>query len=144
MLVINSNGSKWAGESPDPLEAFEERLGKHTLCPQRLSISPARSWKDNSPIHPDSPDCVRFSGNFHDLSAVFSIDTDEPAIIARLTALINANMATPEFKAAQEDELKRLAYWEERDREKEVARKAARQRQYEKLQAEFSVSQAKA
>lgn len=58
-------------------------------------------YTDTGPIHDDAPAAVRFWGNFHALSCVFQIDTDEPDIIARLTEAIRANQASPAYQEAR-------------------------------------------
>ena len=117
---IESNGSKWGGEAPDPIERLLERLQTETLDPMFEEygnfVHPARKahrecsertgWKDvytdAGPIYPDHPNAVRFWGNFLTYSHVFSIDTDDPALIEKLTAAIRANQATPIYLAAKE------------------------------------------
>lgn len=49
------------------------------------------------PIHPDHPEAVRYCGNFFETSLAFELDTDDPALIAFLDALIAENMATPAY-----------------------------------------------
>lgn len=54
------------------------------------------------PIYPDSPDAVRYTGNFIGYSFGFTLDTDEPELIARLDAAIAQNMARGDYvEAAQ-------------------------------------------
>jgi hypothetical protein len=115
MLKINGNGSKWAGDPPDSLEMLFARLAQHMLDPrlEDVFISPARvgvdagrdpatgqrMYVDGDPIYPDAPNAVRFCGNFLEVSAGFSIDTDDPELIERLTAAIGANQARPDYLA---------------------------------------------
>ncbi len=71
---IQSNGSKWAGQAPDPIEALIDRLATYTLAD-------FSSWTQNTETRHHC-----FFGNFDGVSAVFSIDTDEPAVIEALSA----------------------------------------------------------
>lgn len=101
MTNIISNGSKWAGE---PLDTIED------LCAVLQSNPLDRTFEGFGNFvlaDPDEP--VRFWGNFFDLSHVFSIDTDDPAIIARLTALIRANQQTPAYLAQASPEQRKQA-----------------------------------
>ena len=122
MLNIISNGSKWAGESPDGIDKLFERLGSHPLDPrfegygnfimsplchyttERDEFGTPRYVDDLSrPIYPESQGAVRFFGNFYCLSAVFSIDTDEPELIERLTNAVRANQATDAYQQARKE-----------------------------------------
>ncbi len=80
--TITSNGSKWAGEAPDTIETLMEVLQRNTL----------QRWTGN-PVRKIAPDTVRFFGNFHEVSHVFNVTTDDPAIIAPLVRLIRENRA---------------------------------------------------
>ena len=90
--TIRSNGSKWAGEQPDPLDALCQRLREHPLDPrfERYGnfISPAGRG-------------ARFHGNFLTVSAAFDVETDEPETIRALTALIRANQRRPDYLLAR-------------------------------------------
>lgn len=101
MTNIISNGSKWAGESPDSIETLCEALATHTLD---------RTFEGfGNFVIADGDGPVRFWGNFIDVSHVFSIDTDEPALIERLTALIRANQEKPKYQAQQSPEQRKRA-----------------------------------
>lgn len=102
MLEIISNGSKWAGQSPDTVGVLLEVLSKHTLDP--------RFEQYGNFVRADTPDiyirdghvqaipgAFRFFGNFIDVSHVFNIRTDEPAIIKALTDAIEANKRTQAY-----------------------------------------------
>lgn len=124
MIVIESNGSKWAGQSPDPLQALFERLANHPLDPSFEDcgnfVGPARTarhvrgynedgefvdyYEDTGPLYPMAPSAVSFFGNFYTVSAVFNIDTDEPELIERLTAAIRANQGRADYQAAKGNE----------------------------------------
>lgn len=71
-----------------------------------------------------NPGVTRFWGNFYDWSAVFQVDTDDPALVAEMTALVRANQATPAYAAAKaerkEQQRQRLA--EEADRHERARR----------------------
>lgn len=119
MVLINSNGSKWGGEQPDQLAALFERLASTPLDPEfedygNFCCGEARKgiaskdeqtgetvYLSGDPIYPEAPTAVRFWGNFYEVSAVFSIDTDEPDLIEKLTTAIRANQASPAYLAAK-------------------------------------------
>lgn len=61
----------------------------------------------SKPIYPDHPGAVRFFGNFWNLSFVFNIDTDEPALIERLTQAIRKNQQSPAYQAARQELIER-------------------------------------
>ncbi len=92
MINIISNGSKWAGDLPDTLDQLCEVLQSNPLD---------RTFEDygNFIIAPtvEHDAVVRFWGNFFNLSHVFSVDTDEPEIIERLTGLIRANQQRADY-----------------------------------------------
>jgi hypothetical protein len=48
-------------------------------------------WVEGDPIHPESPNAVRICGNFERVSAVFSFDTDDSAVIDKFQAAIKKN-----------------------------------------------------
>jgi hypothetical protein len=117
MIVINSNGSKGSGDTPDQIAALLDRLAGEPLNPTLEAygnfVMPARAaapaigddgkvvYADLGPIYSEAPNAIRFTGNFYRVSAVFGIDTDEPELIEKLTAAIRANQATPAYKAAK-------------------------------------------
>jgi hypothetical protein len=96
--TIQSNGSKWAGDEPDSIDQLFEVLASHVLdrrfeCPLGHAFISVCQASERWAI----PGTTRFHGNFLTLSHVFSIDTDEPELVARLTAAIEANMARPDY-----------------------------------------------
>lgn len=96
MIKIEHNGSKWAGQAPDPIGMLFERLEKYTLSP---SLVPFMS--DAADAAEDSgPSCMRFFGNFIEISGAFGVVTDDEETMKKLVAAIGANMNTPEFKRA--------------------------------------------
>lgn len=72
---------------------------------------------------------TNFFGNFHTYSHVFNIATDDPDLIARLTAAIRANQQRPDY-LGQPDEAERQRQAEETQR---LKRKAALDEQEKKL-----------
>lgn len=90
--TIHSNGSKWAGEKPDPVERLLERLKLYTLDPRFERCGNFISKSDG---------IVHFWGNFFDVSGVFQIDTDEAPIIERLTRAIRDNQARASYLEAK-------------------------------------------
>jgi hypothetical protein len=101
MLNIISNGSKWAGQPEDPIEKLYEVL--ETLDPSFEDygnfIDESTEWLGEDPY--PGKKVVVFFGNFWKLSHVFNIHTDEPEVIEKLTRLIRANQATPEYAKAK-------------------------------------------
>lgn len=49
------------------------------------------------PIHEGHPNAVSYCGNFLGYSFGFTVETDDPALIAELDRLIAENMARPEY-----------------------------------------------
>jgi len=102
--VINSNGSKWAGEDPDSIEKLIEVLKNNTI-EERFFFWVDKRYlpKGQKPYFccPISEDkfndeekhegFFNFFGNFEEISHVFSIDTNDPKIIRELTESIQKN-----------------------------------------------------
>jgi hypothetical protein len=114
MIIINSNGPKWAGDLPDTLDHLLEVLAREPLDPTfeqygNFAINLSLEQRDQP------PGTIRFWGNFWALSHVFSIDTDEQPVIDQLMAAIRANQATEAYRGAKlaiarlEDERQRRA-----------------------------------
>ena len=107
--TIRSNGSKWAGEAPDTIETLLDVLeGRaHRFAPnaeRRFALDPTFEEYGNfvyTDCGLDGCTLTHFFGNFHELSHVFNIDTDDAALIERLTVAIRANQAWPEYAAAK-------------------------------------------
>jgi hypothetical protein len=101
--LIESNGSKWAGESPDSLETLIEVLGKYVLDP-RFEVFGKRmrdgDWEMGIPEKYRAY-THHYHGNFLELSHVFRIFTADAEVIAKLDAAIAANLATAEFREAK-------------------------------------------
>jgi hypothetical protein len=93
--IIASNG----GGLAEDIEKLFERLATTPLNPTFESYGDFAHEAD--PVQ-GLPGAMFFFGNFWGLSAVFRILSDDPALIARLTAAIRANKATPAYRAARE------------------------------------------
>jgi hypothetical protein len=100
--IIVSNGSKWLGEAPDtietllavlaqePLDHTFERYGNFiTPLTEQTLIAPQR--------HPELLGLTEFWGNFARVSHVFCIRTNDPAVIATLTAAIRQNQDRDDY-----------------------------------------------
>lgn len=128
--TINYNGSKWAGEEPDSIATLLDVLASEVL--NRLFECSVGGNPFISKSEVDAkwapPGTTRFHGNFLNLSHVFSIDTDEPELVAELTAAIEANMARPGY-AAQPSYEQRQAAEEEYRCANDARRHAERVRQ---------------
>ncbi len=101
ILIIKSNGSKWAGQQPDTIETLLNVLQTYTLDPTFEKYG--NFITDYNPIHWDDKNkhlkgCMSFFGNFRTLSHVFNIITDDRGIINQLTVAIRNNQETNEYK----------------------------------------------
>lgn len=115
MLEIKSNGSKWAGESPDPLSKLFEMLATHPLDKRHddgdCFMTRAHGGEpiydglrvvdisDTGPIYPEHPHAVHFAGNFRTYAHGFSIYTDDAEVIEVLRDAIKANMQRADYVA---------------------------------------------
>lgn len=101
--TIQSNGSKWAGDEPDSIETLLDVLANHPLD---------RTFEDErfgnfviaDPVNLRGDKLlpvggVSFFGNFLTLSHVFSIDSTDADVIARLTTAIRLNQQRPDYLA---------------------------------------------
>lgn len=119
-VFINSNVSKWGGESPDdvsallavleqyPLDATFENYGNFITHNPCVGVSNPRFDYHNGRKEPQWIDGPRifgvdgvayFNGNFLTLSHVFSIYTNDAATIGTLTSAIRANQQRPDYLA---------------------------------------------
>lgn len=122
MRIIN-NGSKWAGEAPDPVEKLIERLKTEVLDPtfekygNFVMDAEGEANKKLGILH--------VWGNFYTVSGVFSLmGTLEE--LSEIIALIRENQTTAAYKKAR-DEVK--ARDEQRaEREKNFANRSIRRR----------------
>lgn len=108
MIEIYSNGSRWAGQPCATIDELIEVLGRTPLDPTfeaygNFISGPFDHGWDNPRLeeHKLLNPCTNFFGNFYEVSHVFNIWTDEPAVIDRLTAAIRANQATPAYLDAR-------------------------------------------
>lgn len=60
IIEIRHNGSKWAGQSPDPIESLIERLQQHNLDSRWTRVTRVGNNR-------------RYEGNFVDIAASFCI-----------------------------------------------------------------------
>lgn len=100
---IESNGSKWAGESPDSIEKLLEVLKEHTIEERFFSSwwtagkHPKQHW--HCPVNyigkekelPSYEGWTRFFGNFEEVSHVFRITSNDPEVVELLTNAIKSN-----------------------------------------------------
>ena len=91
----NALDPDYRADTSDPVECLIFLLGRHALD------SKFEVW-GNFVDTSQGGSTVRFWGNFSQISAGFSVDSDDPEVIARLTWAIRNNQATSayaEFKA---------------------------------------------
>ncbi len=98
--TIISNGSKWLGEPLDTIDQLCDVLAETPLDPTFEEYGNFILPMDDAS---DTSGMVRFWGNFFLVSHVFSIDTDDPAVIHVLTAAIRANQQTEAYRKARID-----------------------------------------
>ena len=114
-VYIMGNGSKWMGEEADGIDELLKTLAEHPLDPRFEEYgnfithdpcvgvqNPNWTWGNGEPQWIDGPrmyesHVVRFGGNFFEVSRGFSIDTNVPEIIERLTQAIRANQQTEAY-----------------------------------------------
>lgn len=94
---INYCGSKWAGELPNTVDQLIEVMQTYALDP---TFEAYGNFGANGPAGSAT---VRFWGNFYTLSHVFSIDTDDPELCARLITAIKANQSTQAYQDAKRE-----------------------------------------
>lgn len=115
-VYIEGNGSKWAGDTEDDLDELFKVLAETPLDPRWEQYgnfimpdpcvgvrNPEWTWGNGEPQWIDGPrmyevHVVRFSGNFLEVSHGFSIDTNVPEIIERLTKAIRDNQQTEAYQ----------------------------------------------
>lgn len=96
------NGSKCLGEEPDPLVVLEERLATHALDPCFEHYGDfAMCDAGDFFAHHGAPGGTLFFGNFLNISASFSVVTNDPAVITRLTDAVRANQARDDYREAR-------------------------------------------
>jgi hypothetical protein len=89
------NGSKWAGQEPDPLPVLLQRLAETPLHPM------FEEYGDFVQFTTDGG--CRFWGNFWLISAAFCIETDDPDTVSALADAIRENRASLAFKEARDE-----------------------------------------
>jgi hypothetical protein len=125
--IIHDNGSRWNGDAPAAIAELLEILARTPLDPvfeeygNFIDTDPQKAvylgqdrYENTGPIYPDMPGAVQFWGNFAELSHVFRIGTNDPAVIETLTAAIRANQATAAYAEAKAQHLARKAMMRER------------------------------
>jgi hypothetical protein len=100
-ILIVSNGSRWLGEEPADLAELLEVLKTEPLCPNlgRFISEKPISARTGKPLLPSG--WISFWGNFHSISHVFHIITNDPTAIRELKSAILANTHGPAYKAAR-------------------------------------------
>lgn len=104
MIQILANGSKWMGQSPDPVEVLLEMLSRHTLNPMFETHGNFIIEKPPTFI-PDGPvegTIYGFFGNFYDVSHVFDLYTDETELIHKLITAIRKNQMSIAYLEARQ------------------------------------------
>lgn len=119
--IIHSNGSRWAGEKDASIEELFAILAEYPLrrdleaCGDFIVEGPICVWQNGYdeetgyPLYIESDEqpyagMTSFWGNFYNLSHVFNISSNDPAVIATLTAAIRANQARPDYLAQPKPE----------------------------------------
>lgn len=102
--VVVSNGSKYAGQDPDPIGALLDVLGREPLDPdfERYGDFVMRVEPHIAEHYGvDHRRAVHVWGNFFQLSHSFSIFTDDEALVAQLVDAVRANKATDAYAEAK-------------------------------------------
>jgi len=99
--IIHTNGSKWAGEAPDSIDKLIERLSMYTIEERFFSKFQRGYGKDKKrytlcPISKEDG-MYMFFGNFLEISGVFRIETNDPAVINQLKPAIMNNKGWKEY-----------------------------------------------
>ncbi len=103
-ILVVSNGSQWNGGEPATVGELLELLKKEPLDP---TFEDYGNFADNCPISckTDKPMLPAgwwsFWGNFHNVSHVFKIVTNDAEAIHDLRQAILANQASPGYKQAR-------------------------------------------
>lgn len=92
------NGSKWAGQAPDPLEKLLEVLANEPLDPRfqnfHASIATDTLFGAGGDGFTDM-----FYGNFYRVSHGFSVLTNDPAVISTLIDACKLNTQSDAYRA---------------------------------------------
>ena len=123
-LHVNVNGTDFTLPDNDSLFILLSLLQEHPLDPMFEDYGnfmvPCRAsckgefdgdtceytYLDLGPVYEDAPNAVRFHGNFLDVWHPFSLDTDDPQLIAVLLDTIRKNQLRSDYLDAR-SELKR-------------------------------------
>ena len=96
---------------PDTEENILHDLARYALDPvfelYGNFINPAPEWLSQEAADKYAG-CTIISGNFLDYSHAFSLVTDDPGLISRLSAAVAQNKATQEYQAARQKMLAKL------------------------------------
>lgn len=117
-----NRGPEAAAEIADPVARLLYMLAHFTLEPTFEQYG--------NFVHPTDrdPSITHVWGNFADYSFCFNIDTSDAELVARLTAAIRANQATPAYAEAKRAEEARRKYWRDREEQRAIeSRRWARQ-----------------
>jgi len=95
ITIIHSNGSKWAGQSPDNIDKLIERLNLYTIeerffCKFQRGFGNDKKKYTLCPISKEKG-MYWFFGNFLEVSAVFRIETNDQQIVEKLKKAITNN-----------------------------------------------------
>lgn len=86
----NALDPDYRADASDPVECLIFILGRHALDSKFEEYG---NFVDTSP----GDSTVRFWGNFSQISAGFSVDSDDPEVIGRLTRAIRNNQASSAY-----------------------------------------------
>lgn len=127
LVLIVSNGSRWAGSEPAHLDELLDVLKTETLDPafeeygNFVSTGPDLvAWNTLKPLAP--PGWFSFHGNFFRLSHAFQIVTNDAGVIDELTAAIRANQQHAKAERAKAKEQRRKEDEERRRKDRRNAR----------------------
>jgi hypothetical protein len=102
--IIESNGSKFLGEEVDGIEVLKERLKDCTLHPMFEAFGDFIQSPEEVEFIKPCPELEGLHliwGNFHDISHVFRVWTNDLELVEELTALINLNKESQGYKDAK-------------------------------------------
>lgn len=106
--LILTNGSKWAGDTPDDIQVLLEVLAKDVLdpsfeqyhCYEPVPFDPLLKERGEESARKYLPwvGAATFSGNFLTVSHVFHIITQDQQVIETLQEAIRRNLEKPEYQ----------------------------------------------
>lgn len=129
--LVQHVGSPWTPKR-DPLRELFRALETYTLDPTFEAYGDfisetvpeiAHILNEEKSAGLDTRRTVHVWGNFYDFSCVFSVYTDDDALIAKITAAVRANKDTDAYRAARIERRKQKA--EKLKREQELTRRLA-------------------